>query len=104
MDTSRDDVAIVIRSAFLQKGSQQRFSLFALSMLSILLIFLETLDINFLNKARSLIKDSVYRSAVVASYPISVFNQSFDFLEKHINLHNNYNLLVKDNYELKSYI
>ncbi|SVC61535.1 uncharacterized protein METZ01_LOCUS314389, partial [marine metagenome] len=30
MDTSREDVGISIRSAFLRKGIQQRFSLFAL--------------------------------------------------------------------------
>ena len=31
MDTSREDVGIAIRSAFLRKGTQQRFSLFVLS-------------------------------------------------------------------------
>ena len=54
MDTSREDVGISIRSAFLRKGTQQRFSLFALTVISILLIFLETIDAKPLNLIRSI--------------------------------------------------
>ena len=39
MDTSREDVGISIRSAFLRKGTQQRFSLFALTIISIITYF-----------------------------------------------------------------
>ena len=59
MDTSREDVGISIRSAFLRKGTQQRFSLFALTVISILLIFLETIDAKPLNKIRSLNLDII---------------------------------------------
>ena len=59
MDTSREDVGISIRSAFLRKGTQQRFSLFVLTIISISLIFLETIDSKPLNKSRSFIKDVV---------------------------------------------
>ena len=34
MSTSRDDFGIVIRSALLQRGAKQKFSLFALILLS----------------------------------------------------------------------
>ena len=61
MDTSRDDVGISIRSAFLRKGTQQRFSLFVLAVISILLIFFDTIDTKPINKIRSFIKDIVYR-------------------------------------------
>ena len=44
MDTSRDDIGIAIRSAFIQKGSKQRFSLLALILISVILIFFETMD------------------------------------------------------------
>ena len=57
METSREDVGIVIRSAFLKRGTQQRFSLFALTILSIVLIFLETLELKPLNTIRSFVKD-----------------------------------------------
>ena len=40
MDTSREDVGIAIRSALIDKGTKQKFSLFALVILSIIFIFL----------------------------------------------------------------
>ena len=76
MDTSRDDVGISIRSAFLRKGTQQRFSLFALVVISIILIFIETIDSKPLNYARSLIKDLIYRSALASTYPAKIFSKS----------------------------
>ena len=59
MDTSREDLGIVVRSAFLKRGTQQRFSLFVLTILSVLLIFLETIEAKPLNGIRSFIKDAV---------------------------------------------
>ena len=56
MDTSRDDVGIAIRSAFLKKGTKQRFSLFILVLLSIMFIFIETIQSKPLNFLRSIIK------------------------------------------------
>ena len=102
MDTSRDDVGISIRSAFLKKGIQQRFSLFALIVLSILLIFLETIDAKPLNKIRSLIKDVVYRSAVVATYPNKIFLGSYNLIENHFNLYEDYTNLKKKHEKLKN--
>lgn len=102
MDTSRDDVGISIRSAFLRKGTQQRFSLFALILTSILLIFLETIDAKPLNIIRSFVKDFVYRSAVVATYPTKVFSGSYGLIQDHFSLYANYENLKKENEELKN--
>ena len=102
MDTSREDVGISIRSAFLRKGTQQRFSLFALTVISILLIFLETIDTKPLNTIRSFIKDIIYRTAVVANYPTKIFSGSYNIVEDHFNLYKDYNNLKKENEELKS--
>ena len=102
MDTSREDVGISIRSAFLRKGTQQRFSLFALAVISILLIFLETIETKPLNKIRSFIKDVVYRTAVVVTYPTKIFSGSYNVMENHFSLYKNYNDLKKENEELKS--
>ena len=102
MDTSRDDVGISIRSAFLRKGTQQRFSLFALTIISILLIFLETIDTKPLNVIRSFIKDFVYRSAVVATYPTKIFSGTYNSIENHFIIYKNYEELKKENEELKS--
>ena len=102
MDTSREDVGISIRSAFLRKGTQQRFSLFALAVVSILLIFFDTIDTKPINKIRSFIKDIVYRTAVVANYPTKIFTGSYNLVEDHFSVYKNYNNLKKENEELKS--
>ena len=102
MDTSREDVGISIRSAFLRKGTQQRFSLFVLAVISILLIFLETIETKPLNKIRSFVKDVVYRTAVVVTYPTKIFSGSYNVVENHFSLYKNYNDLKKENEELKS--
>jgi rod shape-determining protein MreC len=102
MDTSREDVGISIRSAFLRKGSQQKFSLFVLTVISIILIFLETIDTKPLNGFRSLIKDVVYRSAVVATYPVKFFSTSYDVISEHFGLYSEYGELIKENENLKN--
>ena len=102
MDTSREDVGISIRSAFLRKGTQQRFSLFALIIISILLIFLETIDAKPLNLIRSFVKDVIYRSAVVSTYPTKIFSGSYSLIQDHLSLYRNYNDLKKENEELKN--
>jgi len=104
METSRDDIGIVIRSAFLQKGTQQRFSLLALSIFSIFLIFLETIEAKPLNKVRSVVNDLVYRGAVIVSYPSKVFSDSYNFFENHIKLYKNYDEIKKENTDLKNNI
>jgi len=102
MDTSREDVGISIRSAFLRKGTQQRFSLFALTVISITLIFIETIDSKPLNTTRSLIKDLIYRSALVATYPVKIFSRSFNAIDNHFSLYSSYDKLKKENEELKN--
>jgi len=104
METSREDVGIVIRSAFLKRGTQQRFSLFALTILSIVLIFLETIEFKPLNTIKSFVKDIVYRGALVATYPSKSFSGFYQLMENHINLYSNYKELIIENEELKNNI
>jgi rod shape-determining protein MreC len=104
MDTSRDDVGIAIRSAFLSKGTKQRFSLFALIVLSCFLIFLEKIEAKPLNYIRSFFKDTIYRGALIVSIPSKTFT-SFAFnVKDHINLYSNYNKVKKENEKLKNNI
>ena len=80
MDTSRDDIGIAIRSAFLKRGTQQRFSLFVLIIFSIILIYVETIKSKPFDYLRSFIKDSIYRGAVIVSSPakgIKIVSNSF---------------------------
>ena len=64
---SRDDFAIAIRSAFLKKENKQKFSLFALIILSILLIVFETIKLQPLNLLRAGLKDGIYRASLAAN-------------------------------------
>ena len=104
METSRDDVSIAIRSAFLKKGTQQRFSLFVLIMLSIVFIFIETIENKPLNYLRSFIKDTIYRGSLIVSTPTKGFSYLSDKISNHINLKLKYESLVKENNKLKSKI
>ena len=69
METGRDDFAIALRSAFLKKETQQKFSLLVLIILSILLLAVETFQNKYLDYVRFVIKDGIYRGSVVISYP-----------------------------------
>ena len=102
METSREDVGIAFRSAFLAKGSKQRFSLFALVVLSILLIFIETIDTKPLNYLRSFIKDTIYRGSLVISTPSKSFSNFSVSINEHINLYSDYIELKKENKELRN--
>ena len=104
MDTSRDDVGIAIRSAFLDKGTKQKFSLFVLVILSIIFIFIETIEARPLNYLRSFIKDTIYRGSLIVSVPSKSFSDVSDFISNHINVYNNYVQLKKENEELKNNI
>ena len=102
METSREDFGIAIRSAFLQKGTQQRFSLFALIILCIFLLIIEKLEVKPLNYARSFIKDTIYRGSLVVSFPSKSIGNFINTAGKHINLYDNYNQLLEENQALKN--
>ena len=104
MDTSREDVGIAIRSAFLAKGSKQKFSLFVLIVLSIVLLFFETIDTKPLNYFRAFIKDVIYRGALAVSAPSKSINNFTDFVKEHVHLYDDYSKLKKENNELKNKI
>jgi len=104
METSRGDVGIVIRSAFLKKGTQQRFSLLALIIFSVVLIYVETIEAKPLNYLRSFIKDTIYRGSVVVSLPSKGFQSIFNKIENHLNLFDKNIKLKEENAQLKEKI
>ena len=104
MDTSREDVGITIRSALLDKGTKQKFSLFVLIIISIILIYIETIETKPLNYLRSFIKDVIYRGALVASVPSKGFGNLTNTVKKHVNLYSNYNQLKEENDKLRNNI
>jgi len=104
METSREDVGIAIRSAFLKKGTQQRFSLFALIVFSIILIYVETIEAKPLDYLRSFIKDTIYRGSVVVSLPPKGFKNIVSTVENHLNLYNEIIKLKEENAQLQEQI
>ena len=104
MDTSREDVSIAIRSALIDKGTKQKFSLFVLIILSIIFIYVETIEAKPLNYIRSFFKDTIYRGALVASVPSRGFGNLTDTVKKHVNLYSNYNQLKEENNKLRNNI
>ena len=104
METSRDDVGIAIRSAFLAKGIKQRFYLISLIFISILFLFAESLDIKPLNFTRNLVKDIIYRGSLVIAAPSKGISGIFSDIQEHLNVYENYDKLKKENSSLKSAI
>ena len=104
METSREDVGIAIRSAFLKKGAQQRFSLFGLIVLSVAFLFLESIKAKPINYLRSFVKDVIYRGSYAVSLPYKGFDNISNIIKSHFNVYNenitlkNENALLKDQY------
>ena len=87
METSRDDFVIAIRSAFLKKGTQQRFSLLSLIFFSLILLILGSLNFKAINYLKITIKEIVYRSSFIVSGPESFIKDYHAVVQKHFNLY-----------------
>ena len=102
MEPSRDDFIIAIRSAFLKRGTKQRFSLFVLLFSSIFLIVLGKFNFTAINYLKITINEVVYRTSFVASIPEKYITYSYRAIEKHIKLYKDYNFQKKELEKLKS--
>jgi len=95
MQSSRDDFVIAIRSAFLKKGTKQRFSLIALLFFSITLIVLGKYNFVGINYLKVIINEVVYRSSYIVSVPEKYATQSYNTIRDHIILYKDYDILKK---------
>ena len=102
MEASRDDFIIAIRSAFLKKGIQQRFSLIALICFSIAIIVLSNLNYTVIDNVRSSIKEIVYRASFIASVPENYLKNSYKKIGNHFNYYEDYQDIQKILKKLKS--
>ena len=102
MQTNRDDFIIAIRSAFLKKGNQQRFSLIALILFSIFIIVLGKYNFKGLNFLKLSIKEIVYRTTFIVSVPENFVISSYQTIHDHFSLYSNYENLKKDYGSLKA--
>ena len=69
MSSSRDDFSIAFRSALLQRGAAQKFSLVFLIIVASVVFFLDVYGFGFMKPIRSIINDGIYRVSLVASSP-----------------------------------
>ena len=102
MEISRDDFVIAIRSAFLKKGTQQKFSLLGLIFFSIIFLILGSYNFQVVNLVKISIKEIVYRSSFIVSGPEKIMEGSFNRINNHINHYSSYQLIEKELEKLKS--
>jgi len=97
MASGRDDFVIAVRSAFLKKSNKQQFSLLALILFSILLIFLSNLNFVGIKYIKIGVNEATYRLSAIISYPEKKINESYVFLSEYLNVY-------KENQNLKDKI
>lgn len=99
MAAIRDDFVIAIRSAFLKKSYQQKFSLLTLLFLSVVIIVLGSFNFKPIQYAKIGIKEIVYRSSFIISIPENYFANLSIKLNEHLSL---YDQFKKNETELKN--
>ena len=102
MEANRDDFIIAIRSAFLKKGTKQRFSLVALICFSILILTLGKFDFKVINYAKISLKEVVYRSSFIISIPENYLKNTVTKVKDHFYFYNDYQNIRTELKELKA--
>ena len=97
MSVSRDDFSIAFRSALLQRGASQKFSIFSLIIIATIIFFLDVYGFGAVKTARGIINDLVYRVSYLASAPTRMFPSLNNEIAGHFNL-------KKENEELRKTI
>ena len=95
MATSRDDFVIAIRSAFLKRGNQQRFSLIVLIFFSIFLIALSRFNLPAINYLKISLNEIIYRSSFIVSIPEQQIQNASIALNKHFKLYEDLEITKK---------
>ncbi len=102
METNRDDFIIAIRSAFLKKGTKQRFSLIVLLFFSVSILVLGKFNFKGVNALKLGLNEIVYRASFIISAPENFIQNTYNLTISHINLYNDHKKLKKDYKDLKA--
>ena len=86
MSVSRDDFSIAFRSALLQRGGAQKFSVLSLIFLALVIFFLDIYGSKFTQPLKAFINDVVYRVTYLASTPTRVFPKAGDGISSFMNV------------------
>ncbi len=102
MASSRDDFIIAIRSAFLKKSTQQKFSLLTLVSISIFVIVLSNLDFKVIRYLKIGINEVVYRSSFIVSIPENFVKNTYFNVAEYSTFFRQYKNNKKELEQLKS--
>ena len=102
-ESSRDDFIIAIRSAFLKKGNRQKFSLFTLLIISILVLSLEYFQSGPVDKFRSITKDFIFKGSFFISAPFVYVKDKYYLLQDHLDMYEQFSILRDKNYEIEKF-
>ena len=86
MSVSRDDFSIAFRSALLQRGGAQKFSILSLIILALFIFFLDVYGFTAVKMGRSFINDVVFRVSYIASSPSRLMPNLGKGIAGHLNL------------------
>ena len=90
MATSRDDFVIAIRSAFLKKSYQQKFSLLTLIFLSLVILILGSLNFKTIQYVKIGINEVIYRSSFIVSAPENYINNLNVRMKEHFEFYDEF--------------
>ena len=102
MASSRDDFIIAIRSAFLKKSTQQKFSLLTLLSISLVIIILSSLDFRVIRYLKVGLNEVVYRSSFIVSIPENFLRNTFEDVSEYTTFYNDYKKSQNELDEIKS--
>ncbi len=102
MEINRDDFIIAIRSAFLKKGTKQRFSLIVLLFFSITILTLSKYNFKGITFLKSGLNEIVYRASFIISVPENFIVSSYRLTISHFNLYKDHKKLKKEFKALKA--
>ncbi len=86
MSVSRDDFSIAFRSALLQRGGAQKFSVLSLIFLALIIFFLDVYGQKYTKPVKGIINDLVYRITFLASAPTRLIPQVSENITSYLNL------------------
>ena len=96
MVKGRDDFVIALRSVFLKKKDQQKFSLISLIILSVVIIILSNFNFKPIQLVKLGINEVIYRSSYVVSVPENKIDEVISKIKSHLDFYKNHqNQLIK---------
>ncbi len=96
MVKGRDDFVIALRSVFLKKKDQQKFSLISLIILSVVIIILSNFNFKPIQLVKLGINEVIYRSSYFVSVPENKIEEVISKIKSHLDFYKNHqNQLIK---------